>query len=166
MAGKRQPTDVVAARGKKHLSEAEEAERRAREVQAVKPVKSLRAPAWLPEEFHGEFGQISKQLIQLMPTMIVRTDAETIAAWCVVHAQWVKVTEQVSCRLGNSDDVETVGEWIKLQKGLFTQARALAQDLGLTITSRCQLVVPAPPKEAERGNPFLQIIQGGVTANG
>lgn len=166
MAGKRQPTDVVAARGKKHLSEAEEAGRRAREVQAVKPVKSLRAPAWLPEELHGEFGRISQQLIQLMPTMIVRTDAATIAAWCVVHTQWVEATRQVSAHLRCADDLEATGEWIKLQKGLFTQARALAQDLGLTITSRCQLVVPAPPKEAEHGNPFLQIIQGGSAANG
>ena len=37
MAGRRQPTDVVVANGRKHLSKAEEAARRDGEVQVPKP---------------------------------------------------------------------------------------------------------------------------------
>lgn len=43
MAGKRQPTDVVLANGRKHLSRAEEAERRAGEVN-VSPAKTAKPP--------------------------------------------------------------------------------------------------------------------------
>ena len=48
MAGKRQPTDVVIANGRKHLSKTEEAERRAGEVK-VSPAKTAKPPKWLPE---------------------------------------------------------------------------------------------------------------------
>ena len=43
MAGKRQPTDVVLANGRKHLSKTEEAERRAGEVK-VSPAKTAKPP--------------------------------------------------------------------------------------------------------------------------
>ena len=56
MPGKRQPTDVVVANGRKHLSRSEEAERRAGEVR-VEPPKTAKAPKWLPEGF--EFAKVT-----------------------------------------------------------------------------------------------------------
>ena len=44
MAGTRQPTDVVVANGRKHLSKTEEAERRAGEVRVPKP-KTIKVPS-------------------------------------------------------------------------------------------------------------------------
>ena len=43
----------------------------------------------------------------------------------------------------------------------FKQARACANDMGLTVTSRCRLVVPDSPQKGEENNPFLALIQGG-----
>ena len=48
MPGKRQPTDLVVANGRKHLSRSEEAERRAGEIR-VEPPKTAKAPKWLPK---------------------------------------------------------------------------------------------------------------------
>ena len=62
MAGKRQPTDVVIANGRKHLSKAEEAERRAGEVK-VSPAKTAKPPKWLPETLKKDFRAIGKRLI-------------------------------------------------------------------------------------------------------
>ena len=41
--------------------------------------------------------------------------------------------------------------------------RACANDMGLTITSRCRLVVPGAGEPDEPENPFLQLIQGGAS---
>ena len=52
--------------------------------------------------------------------------------------------------------------WGKIQERYFKQARNCANDMGLTVTSRCRLVVPAAPQKGEEDNPFLQLIQGGA----
>ncbi|WP_300811405.1 hypothetical protein [uncultured Akkermansia sp.] len=48
MPGPRQPTDLLKATGRKHLSRAEEAERRSREAR-VEPAKTAKPPKWMPE---------------------------------------------------------------------------------------------------------------------
>ena len=84
MAGTRQPTDVVVANGRKHLSRAEEAERRACEVQAPKP-KTIKAPKWVPEQLKKEFRTLGKQL--LLCGLYTDLDADTLGRYLVAHHQ-------------------------------------------------------------------------------
>ena len=66
MPGKRQPTDVIKANGRKHLSRAEEAQRRAGEVN-LSTAKTARPPSWLPEEpkeLKKSFRALGRQLIE------------------------------------------------------------------------------------------------------
>lgn len=166
MAGRRQPTDVVEANGRKHMTKKETAERRASELSGPGDIKQLRAPDWLYEYLRPEFNTIARQLVALMPKLIIRTDAETVAAYVTVHDQWIKAGKSLSAAIDDQDEGTAV-KWSGIQNKLFTQARALAADMGLTISARCQLVIPAKPEEAPQGNPFgMRVIEGGKAANG
>ena len=58
---------------------------------------------------------------------------------------------------------EEADGWSRIQDRYFKQTRACANDMGLTITSRCRLVVPGAGEPDEPENPFLQLIQGGAS---
>ena len=61
MPGKRQPTAVVEANGRKHLTAAEKDERLDREVH-VPPPDAAVPPKWLPKRLHGEYREIGEIL--------------------------------------------------------------------------------------------------------
>lgn len=165
MAGPRQPTDVVIANGRKHLSKAEEAERRSKEV-SVAPAKTAKPPKWLPETLKKDFRSIGKQLIRA--GIYTDLDADTLGRYLVAHQHWLTCTKQVN-RYLQAADVGNADSWSRMQERYFKQARNSANDLGLTVTSRCRLVVPGSgtgTQPTEETNPFLQLIQGGRSANG
>ena len=163
MAGPRQPTDVVKAAGRKHLSKAEEAQRRAGEVKVARP-KAATPPKWLPEALKKDFRALGKQLIEA--GLYTRLDADTLGRYLIAHQQWLQATAETA-RYLQARDVENADAWGKLQERYFKQARNCANDMGLTVTSRCRLVIPAAdPQSTEDKNPFLSLINGGKAANG
>lgn len=89
MAGKRQPTDVVLANGRKHLSKTEEAKRRAGEVK-VSPAKTAKPPKWLPETLKKDFRAIGKRLIA--SGLYTELDADTLGRYLVAQHQWLIAT--------------------------------------------------------------------------
>lgn len=170
MAGKRQPTDVVLANGRKHLSRAEEAERRAGEVK-VSPAKTAKPPKWLPETLKKDFRAIGKRLIA--SGLYTELDADTLGRYLVAQHQWLIATAEVEKALSQKDpetgqirkkrDLAAADSWGKIQERYFKQARNCANDMGLTVTSRCRLVVPDTGKQAtEDNNPMLELIRGGM----
>jgi P27 family predicted phage terminase small subunit len=46
--------------------------------------------------------------------------------------------------------------WSKIQERYFKQCRSSANDLGLSISSRCKLVVPETKEEKPKENKFKQ----------
>ena len=62
MAGRRQPTALVEANGRKHLTEAEADARRDQEVY-VPPPDAAVPPRWLPKKLHQEFREIGEILM-------------------------------------------------------------------------------------------------------
>lgn len=159
MAGKRQPTDVVIANGRKHLSRAEEAERRAGEVK-VSPAKTAKPPKWLPETLKKNFRAIGKRLIA--SGLYTELDADTLGRYLVAQHQWLIATGEAEKALAQRDQ-ENADGWGKIQERYFKQARNYANDMGLTVTSRCRLVVPDTGKQAtEDSNPMLELIRGGM----
>ena len=157
MAGARQPLEVLQAKGRKHLTKAEIAKRQASEIKGDGDIKRLRAPDWLPDSQRSEFTRVSNALIRLMPSMVTRLDGDTIATYCVAREGWLKATEQASVCL-EQGDVDGAQDWGLVQDRYFKQARACANDLGLTISARCRMVVPEKPPAAE-DNPLMQMLQ-------
>lgn len=159
MAGKRQPTDVVIANGRKHLSKTEEAERRAGEVK-VSPAKTAKPPKWMPETLKKDFRAIGKRLIA--SGLYTELDADTLGRYLVAQHQWLIATREVEKALAEIDP-EEAEDWSRIQDRYFKQARNCANDMGLTVTSRCRLVVPDTGKQAEEdSNPMLELIRGGM----
>ena len=151
MAGKRQPTDVVIANGRKHLSKTEEAERRAGEVK-VSPAKTAK--------LKKDFRAIGKRLIA--SGLYTELDADTLGRYLVAQHQWLIATGEAEKALDQRDQ-EGADSWGKIQERYFKQARNCANDMGLTVTSRCRLVVPDTGKQAtEDSNPMLELIRGGM----
>lgn len=159
MAGKRQPTDVVIANGRKHLSKKEEAERRAGEVK-VAPAKTAKPPKWLQEELKKDFRRLGKQLIAA--GLYTELDADTLGRYLVAQHQWELATHEVEKALAEIDP-EEAEDWSRIQDRYFKQARNCASDMGLTMTSRCRLVVPDTGNQTtEDSNPMLELIRGGM----
>lgn len=168
MAGKRQPTDVVKANGKKHLSKAEEDARRDSEVR-VAAAQKAKPPKWLPEALRKDFRKIGKQLIEA--GIYTDLDADTLGRYLVAHGEWLAATAEVQQRLNRQPrDVKTVDDWGKVQERYFKQARNCANDLGLTVTSRCRLVIPQGMQDggAEELDEFTAMLRErqGRAANG
>ena len=162
MAGKRQPTDVVIANGRKHLSKTEEAERRAGEVK-VSPAKTAKPPKWLPEAMRKEYRKIGKQLIAL--GLYSDMDADTLGRYLVAHHQYLAATGRTNAALRDGN-VTKADAWGRIQDRYFKQARNCANDLGLTVTARCRLVMPSAPVADDPDDEFtrrLQARQAAVT---
>lgn len=158
MPGPRQPTDVVKAKGRKHLSKAEEAQRRAGEVQVERP-KTVKVPKWVPEDLKKEFRALGRKL--LAAGLYTDLDADTLGRYLVAQRQYILATQETEWALDQRNQ-EMADSWGKIQERYFKQARNCANDMGLTVTSRCRLVVPDAPQKGEEDNPFLQLIQGGA----
>ena len=115
MPGKRQPTDLVVANGRKHLSQSEEAERRAGEIR-VEPPKTAKAPKWLPEGLRKDFRALGKRLIAA--GLYTDLDADTLGRYLLAHHQWLIATQETETfaagipflkRLGYASDVTVTG---------------------------------------------------------
>ena len=161
MAGTRQSTDVVLANGRKHLSKTEEAERRAGEVQVSRP-KTIKVPKWVPEQLKGDFRRLGKQLLAC--GLYTDLDADTLGRYLVAQHQYLIATQETEKALAKRDQ-EEADSWGRIQERYFKQARNCANDMGLTVTSRCRLVVPnrgAGEQAGEEDNAFLRLIQGGA----
>lgn len=158
MPGPRQPTDVVKAKGRKHLSKTEEVQRRAGEVQVERP-KTVKVPKWVPEDLKKEFRALGRKL--LAAGLYTDLDADTLGRYLVAQRQYILATQETEWALDQRNQ-EMADSWGKIQERYFKQARNCANDMGLTVTSRCRLVVPDAPQKGEEDNPFLQLIQGGA----
>ena len=154
MPGPRLPTDVVKERGRKHLSKAEEAQRRQGEVKLPKP-KKISPPKWLPEYLKGEFRALAKELLEA-DMGAAGLDRDTIGRYLVASRQYTAAAIQVQDAL-DAQNAEAAAEWMNIQDKCFKQANKCANDMGMTLTSRCKLVVPK--KEEPEEDEFTAFLQ-------
>lgn len=152
MSGQRQPIELVIANGKKNLTKKEIQERRDSEVKPI--ADNIIAPSYLSKKQKDEFYRISDQLKKLK--IMGETDADALARYIIAKDLYIKVSKQIgkSSVLGNPVILD---KYLKNQDRLFKQCRSSANDLGLSISSRCKLVVPAtkePPKKENKFSKF------------
>ena len=167
MAGQRQPTDLVVMKGKKHLSKAEIAARKDAEV--VAPNDKVRPPAYLTSEQKKKFRKLAKELLAIK--LVANIDCDALARLLIAQDQFVEVTEQIRTtpmvevpvyeekdnplsgekelvQVGTREVVNGVRESLMIiQDRCMKQCRQGASDFGMTVSSRCRLVVPKPPQQ-------------------
>lgn len=159
MPGKRQPTDLIKANGRKHLSKAEEAERRSAEVHIPAPT-DVTPPKWLAKRFHEEFLEIGEILHG--SGLYAELDRDVLGQYFMARDGWLKANKKAAAAI-RADDEKLAQSWATVQNTYFRQARQCAESMGLSVTSRCRLVVPENAKQkGEDDNPFLRLIHGGA----
>lgn len=156
MAGPRQPIDLLEYKGNKHLTKAETEARRAVEVKAPAPQsKRVNPPAYLPKSLHKKFRSLAKQLIEI--GILAEIDYDCLARYLLAEQAYLAVTEKVNRAIANQA-ISLLDDLSKTQTRYFNQCSRAAADLGLTISSRCRLVVPKPPEDPAAGDPINAVL--------
>lgn len=146
MAGQRQPIDLLIYKGKKNLTKKEIKERKAQEIKA--PNDKVNAPSYLPEELKKEFDEIASELINI--GIMSNLDNDALARFLLSKKMYLDVTEsllKINPITPEGEANEDYNKLLNSQDKLFKQSRAAASDLGLTISSRCKLVIPKSKDE-------------------
>lgn len=150
MSRPRRPVDVVIAGGGKHLTKAEIAERRAQELSPI--TDDITAPSYLTAKQKRQFYEIAGQLEKL--GIMGETDVDALARYIISLDLYLKAVKALRSKKVN-DDPKLLYNWGVAQDRYFKQCRTSASDLGLTITSRCRLVVPKKEgADEEKANRF------------
>ena len=170
MAGTRQPTDLVVIKRKKHLTKAEIEARKNAEV--VAPNDKVKPPTYLTPKQKNKFRKLSKELLEIK--LIANVDYDALARLLIAQDQYIEITEKiretplmVDVPVYETHENPETGEKERVQVGTrevvngererlmiiqdrcMKQCRQGASDFGLTVSSRCRLVVPKPQTEKQ-----------------
>ena len=137
MAGQRQPFELVMAKGKKHLTKAEIEERKKTELKV--DLKNVKAPSYLPKKLKIEFEEISKKLLEI--GIMTELDEDCLARYLLSKQKYLQNTKMLN-QSSRKSDIYEMEKLATMQDKAFKQCRASGNDLGLSITSRCKLVMP------------------------
>ena len=151
MSGQRQPIELVIANGKKNLTKAEIQARRDSEIKPI--TDDITAPDFLTKRQKDDFYKIAEQLQKLK--IMGETDVDALGRYIVANDFYVNAIRKMRSKEVKNDPV-LFGAWAKIQERYFKQCRACANDLGLTISSRCRLVVPATKEPPKKENKFAK----------
>ena len=151
MAGQKQPIELVIAKGSKHLTKAEIEVRRSREVKPI--ADDIIAPAYLTKKQKEEFYRIAGQLKKLK--IMGETDVDALARYITANDFYINAVKKLRSKEVKDDPLKFEA-WAKIQERYFKQCRASANDLGLSISSRCKLVVPEGNVEIPKENKFAK----------
>ena len=165
MPSKKPLAVILANNNRAHLTKAEILEREQTEIKA--PDDDIQIPSCLKsKKLKDRFNFISEQLKEL--NLMSNLDVDAVARYIIAEYQLKSITEllnKTSVMIefvdenGNKDYVVNK-EYERLsviKEKLFKQARASASDIGLTITSRCKLVVPKVKKEENKNDYFSKL---------
>ena len=156
MAGQRLPIEIVESRGSKHLTKKEIESRRSSEV---KPISDgIAPPDYLTANQKKTFSKISEQLRKLK--IMGETDVDALARYVLANDFYIHAVRQMRKKEVKNDPI-AFEAWSKVQERYFKQCRSSANDLGLSITSRCKLVVPETKTEAPKDNKFKRFEKSG-----
>lgn len=180
MAGQRQPTDLVVMKGKKHFTKAEIEARKNAEV--VAPNDKVKPPAYLTPELKKKFRKLSKELLAIK--LIANVDCDALARLLIAQEQCIEVTAKIRetplminvpvyedrlnpdtgkkerVQAGTREVVNEERERLAIiQDRCMKQCRQGASDFGMTVSSRCRLVVPKV-KDAKPENKFAKYAGG------
>ncbi|MBR1482255.1 MAG: phage terminase small subunit P27 family [Ruminococcus sp.] len=145
MPNQRQPIQLIQAKGRKHLTKDEIEHRHNTEIQPQ--TEGIKPPSYLSKEQKKRFRTVAKDLQAL--EIMGKTDCDALARYVVVESIFEEASKELQKPEVIADPQLYFSAVMALEKA-FKMCRAAANDLGLSISSRCKLVVPkAPEKKTE-----------------
>lgn len=170
MAGygkQREPIELIIAKGKKHLTKEEIAKRKSTEVN-TDDYTDVKPPSYLSKKQKNEFMEIATKLVDI--GIMTELDEDCLARYLIAKDNYLKFTKAINTAFKkksskqNRDNMEMqallsseIDTNLINQDKTFKQCRQCASDLGLTITSRCRLIVPEP-SEKPKENKFAKFV--------
>ena len=149
MARPRQPIDLVLHKGKKHLTKKEIEERKSQEIKVGND--KVKPPSYLSKELKREFKKISNELIEI--GIMTNLDVNALVLYLKSYENWRFMDSKLNeIRESEEFDIDLYSKFAIEEDRAKKQCRSFASDLGLTISSRCKLVVPkqeGPKKESK-----------------
>lgn len=155
----KEPIELIIAKGKKHLTKAEIEDRVNNEIKVN--FTDVEPPNYLSVEQKQEFLKISNILLKI--GIMSELDEDCLAHYLIANTNYVRYTaklNELNTKLENARKEEKKKEYesridlyLVYQDRALKQCRACANDLGLSISSRCKLVMP-PSKEEPKQNKF------------
>lgn len=159
MARPREPVALVVAKGKKHLTKEEIAERQAREIQV--PFTEIKPPTYLSAKQKKTFEGLAGKLLAIK--IYTELDADALARYIIAQDLYISYTKAIN-DLIKKGNLVLLKEVQNMQDKAFRQAQSSARDLGLTISSRCRLEVPVKEEEPKK-NKFAVFSNPGGQVN-
>lgn len=145
MARPRQPVKVLEFKENKHLTKAEIEERKQCEIHAKND--KISAPAYLTKKQKNEFDEIAAELMEL--DIFSNLDCDALGRYLIAKENFLKYTRMLKKIPAQLEYLLALEKTTTIQDKAFKQCRVAASDLGLTITSRCRLVIPKKDPEPE-----------------
>ena len=160
----KKPLAVIMGNGNtSHLTKAEILEREQNEIKA--PDDDIQVPNCLKTKKSKEkFEYIVKELKRI--NLMSNLDVDCIVRYITAEEEYEQITAKINKTYIMVEGINENGlpdyvvnkeyeRLINLQDKVFKQARSAAGDIGLTITSRCKLVMPKSVKEETKSkDPF------------
>ena len=156
MAGRQKiPASIIEMRGKSHLSKEEIRKRKEEEIKVDS--NKVKAPSYLPPDLKREFNKIAKDLLEV--GLITNLDVDTLARYVQSKKLYLELTNKL---LENPNIMIEEKDILIQQDKLFKQCRQTATDLGLTITSRCKIVLPKTKEEKKKPQNESEALFGNI----
>lgn len=103
-----------------------------------------------------EYRQTAKKLVALH--IFSDLDYDMLARYFIARAAWQNAQNWAN-RAIMQGDAKEAGSWTKTANVYFGQCQSCAAALGLSVSARCRLVMPEPPKDEADEDPLSRMLR-------
>ena len=111
---------------------------------------------YLPQVMEAEYRLTAKKLVALH--IFSDLDYDMLARYFIARAAWQNAQNWAN-RAIMQGDAKEAGSWTKTANVYFGQCQSCAAALGLSVSARCRLVMPEPPKDEADEDPLSKMLR-------
>lgn len=143
MAGRpKKPIDLMLYEGRTNLTKEEIKKRQDEEIKA--PSNKVEPPKYLPKKLKDRFNELASDLLKI--NIMSNLDNDNLGRYLFAEDKHQEVSKALK-KVDMLIETDKYDKLTKIQDRYAKQARAAANDLGLTVSSRVKLVVPQAPEK-------------------
>lgn len=159
---KKQPLAVIQGKGRSnHLTKRVIKERQEQEDAVRGHTDNITPPSYLTKKQKDEFNKLATELLRL--NIFSNLDVDYLARYIDSRDAYIKIVKTMRTMkpgtkgsLGDGTSTtfanDDYAKLVRVRNTLFSECRASASDLGLTITSRLKLVIPKTDEDKPKSD--------------